>query len=363
MPQRRRSKRPGFGKRKSAKSDESVKSDVAKIESILSPPSKSKSPIISNPMPAPSKADESVSDEEEKRDPDGNPIDEPVQYKKMPAMVPPDVVPADSPRRSSRLKEKYAVKPRRVLDESGIWVTDNLGQLDEIIDVPVLHEKPHDMDDMASLIADGVRVDLHNLTEQQRRNLNSILKAANKAKSDRESIKLSDKYRIDEDVALALQDPDIPRDRSDFDQYETPDYLLRNRIYQRELLTDPAIKEAHKFTIKSILNNQLEWPEYVILRNHLKSVDVRNEIESLPDGVRRNIKSNKYSLNKDDLIIFTGSDGIHRICLPPEHRKAIIRWTHCNMITGGHAGITAVTEEIKRRFYWSGYQKGYHRIY
>ena len=363
----RRSTRKNFGKRKS----EFDSPAILDVDGIDDDEKQIISHDIKNPMTVIAESDVE-SEVESKSDPkiddiansfDEEANDNHLHFGSSHKLVPPDIgAPDTGPRRSQRLKDKYAVKPRLNMDESNVFVADNLGRLDHVIEIPPSNEPAHDMDDMASIIADGERIDKSNLTDVQRKIIEDALKIARRAKQyeNSDQVRISDDYVIDRDIADALQNPEIARSRDDYDEYKMAPYLLRNRIFQGALLKDPAIKDANRFTIKSIHQNQMEFPPYGILRRVLNGVDVKNELETLSLSIRKGVKSGKYSINRDELITYTGDDGVHRICLPPEHRKAIMRWTHTNLLHGGHAGISAVTAEIRRRFYWNGYQRDIH---
>ena len=123
------------------------------------------------------------------------------------------------------------------MDESNVFVADNLGRLDHVIEIPPSNEPAHDMDDMASIIADGERIDKSNLTDVQRKIIDDALKIARRAKQyeNSDKVQISDDYVIDRDIADALQNAEIARSRDDYDEYQMTPYLLQNRIFQGSL--------------------------------------------------------------------------------------------------------------------------------
>ena len=135
-------------------------------------------------------------------------------------------------------------------------------------------------------------------------------------------------------------------------------YQIEDRIYMKELLEDPAIATLERFNIATIRQNQRTFPVHVIITKYIKGIDTRNEINDLDNNIKGDVRKGKYKLREeDDLLLYETSTGETRICLPPEHVKAILKYTHENMLTGGHNSANAMAEEIKRRFYWSGYHQ------
>ena len=123
-----------------------------------------------------------------------------------------------------------------------------------------------------------------------------------------------------------------------------------------ELLKDPTIETVDRFNISTIIQNQQAFAWHQIIIRYLKGLDTRNEINDLPNNMKGDVRNGKYKLARDnDLLLYQSSNGKVRICLPPEHVKAILKYTHENMLVGGHMSANAMIEEIKERFYWSGF--------
>ena len=135
-------------------------------------------------------------------------------------------------------------------------------------------------------------------------------------------------------------------------------YQIEDRIYMKDLLEDPAIATLERFNIATIRQNQRTFPVHVIITKYIKGIDTMNEINDLDNNIKGDVRKGKYKLREeDDLLLYETPTGETRICLPPEHVKAILKYTHENMLTGGHSSANAMAEEIKRRFYWSGYHQ------
>ena len=160
------------------------------------------------------------------------------------------------------------------------------------------------------------------------------------------------------------QDTETDEDYSE-DDYSTMNsmvsdrsYQIEDRIYMAELLKDPAIETLERFNIGTIRQNQQTFPYHQIITKHLKGIDTMNEVNDLPNNMKADVRQGKYKLREeDDLLLYVLPTGETRICLPPEHIKTILKYTHENMLTGGHMSANAMAEEIKQRFYWSGYHQ------
>ena len=135
-------------------------------------------------------------------------------------------------------------------------------------------------------------------------------------------------------------------------------YYVEDRIWMKELLDDPAIHTLERFNIATIRQNQRTYPVHVIITKFIKGIDTKNEINDLDNNIKADVRKGKYKLRTDDdLLLYEADNGEVRICLPPEHIRALLKYTHENMLTGGHKGANAMVEEIKKKFYWSGYHQ------
>ena len=132
-------------------------------------------------------------------------------------------------------------------------------------------------------------------------------------------------------------------------------YNLNDVIYSNKLIEDPAIKTLDVFSIDSIRHNQALWPEYQIIMNHLRGIDTRDDFKKLGGRTRNDVQKGLYKIH--DEVLFYERNGVKRICLPPEHRKAALEYLHTNLLYGQHNNYNALVEEVKKRFYWSGYDE------
>ena len=132
-------------------------------------------------------------------------------------------------------------------------------------------------------------------------------------------------------------------------------YNIDDTIYSKDLVKDPAIETLDMFTMDSIRTNQGLWPEYRIISNYLKGIDTRNELDDLGGRTKNNVLKGLYKIH--DEVLFYEDNGLKRICLPPEHRRAALEYLHTNLLYGLHGSYKALVEEIKKRFYWSGYDE------
>ena len=135
-------------------------------------------------------------------------------------------------------------------------------------------------------------------------------------------------------------------------------YHILNRIYCDELLKDPLMGTLERFERSKIIQNQKEHVIYRIIRRHLEGIDTEDEIKTLPKRLRTEITKGYYKFDVDgDILLYIGKSMKTRICLPPQHRWALIRWYHENEMFGGHgAGINSVIAQIQSKWYWPGYE-------
>ena len=100
---------------------------------------------------------------------------------------------------------------------------------------------------------------------------------------------------------------------------------IPNRIYAKELLEDPYIEEIERFEVEKLKQNQREHVVYGIIIRHITGIDVTDEYKTLTKGMRKDIEDGLYTLNDtDNLLYYHGKINKPRICLPPEHAKALI---------------------------------------
>ncbi len=283
-------------------------------------------------------------------------------------------------RRSERLKGKE----RRVIDDDDLHVADELGygiahsfklrpKVDEVIDVDDADDVENEQLNTsyyktAQIVQDEERIDIDNQTEIEAEAIKTALTSPEILDKIRRTVEASKpEVHIGKDLVM---DPEIfesiesmppdPRTNEVSELYEpdeTQQFDLLDRISRRTLLNDPAMKTISRFTKASLLQNQCEYPQYAVIRGYLKGEpDMMDDAEKLPWRTRQKLKDGRFTLDNDDLIVFIADDGKHRVLLPPEHRHAILHWTHCNMLTGGHMGITAMEAEIRQKWYWEGFQ-------
>ena len=265
------------------------------------------------------------------------------------------------------------------MDESGdkLWVSDELGHgVKRIVTVPRSKPVVHDMDnpddddqptplEIERIVSDPKRIDISNPTDLEKRIIDSVRRDPNDValrskqidSSKPPMVRLDDDLYVAPNVAEALLDPHYVEDPEDNVDIALDAYYLEDRVYRDQLLSDPTIKTAHRFSLTDLIKNQKEFPFYAIIRAALRGDDTYDDIKKLPYGLRKNYEDGRYRLNGKNLLVWTGDDAVERICLPPEHRAALLQYTHCNLLTGGHKGSTACIEEIKQTFYWYGYQR------
>ena len=139
----------------------------------------------------------------------------------------------------------------------------------------------------------------------------------------------------------------------------TMNWDVPDRIYKDELLKDPMIKKLERFDIDKIIQNQQENVVYNVIIKYLKGEDTENEIDDLPKGLKRDVTNNKYILkgSNGNILCYVNDHKSHRICLPPEHRKALLDYYHKNLMYGGHKNANAIIKKIQNRWYWRGYDQ------
>ena len=178
-----------------------------------------------------------------------------------------------------------------------------------------------------------------NLTELQERIINKALN------SNKPETSLSGSLHIDEALPMA-NDPILYKQ----------DYIMPRRIYMKELLKDPMLEKSHTFSISKVKHNQNEHCIYRIIINHIKGEDTTDEFAMLPKRLQNEVVAGKYKMDKD-ILFYLGQTNVPRICLAPEHQKALLHYLHSNGLYGGHMGASSMIAEIKQTFYWKGYDQ------
>jgi hypothetical protein len=111
------------------------------------------------------------------------------------------------------------------------------------------------------------------------------------------------------------------------------------------------------FNIESIIQNQNSFIPYRIIRNYLDGIDTENEIDSLPPQMKKDvIKHHKYEI-KQDTLLYIDKSGRHRICLPPDHQRAIMEYVHTDLLSGMHSNKESMKKEIMEHYYWPYYSE------
>ena len=133
------------------------------------------------------------------------------------------------------------------------------------------------------------------------------------------------------------------------------DYDIPDRVYMKELLMDNSIKTNDYFDVDKIKINQEENVILKIIKNCITDNDIANEFGDLPNNIKGDIRKKRYILIND--LLCYKKKGKTLIVLPPEHIKAILDYVHKNLLTGIHSNSYAMEQEIKERFYWSGFSQ------
>ena len=133
------------------------------------------------------------------------------------------------------------------------------------------------------------------------------------------------------------------------------DYDVPDRIYMKELISDDSIKTHNYFDIGKIKINQQENVILNIIMRYISGNDIQNEFDDLPANIKGDIRKNRYKIIDNILCYEKGNRRL--IVLPPEHIKTILNYMHKNLLSGIHANAYAMEQEIKQRFYWSGFSQ------
>ena len=151
-----------------------------------------------------------------------------------------------------------------------------------------------------------------------------------------------DSHSVDEDWALGSSQATGP--------------VIPYRVYADELLKDKCIETIDRFSKEKLIQNQKEFVVYAIIINHIKGIDLRDDYKTLPKRIKNDVARGYYTY-KDELLWYVGESNEPRICLPPQHVEALLRYYHRNKLYGGHQGTNALIHEVRQRFYWRGYDK------
>ena len=143
--------------------------------------------------------------------------------------------------------------------------------------------------------------------------------------------------------------------RNDESIVEVSEFDIVDRIYKKQLLNEIDSDVETIFDRNNLINNQKEDPYLNLIRGYLNGNDHEELWKSLVPTVRGDLRKNKYVII-DDLLYYLHR-GKQLLVLPGEHMKAILEYTHSNILTGGHGGKDAMANEISKRFYWPGWNE------